>query len=264
MSQSDSPTSDSEVPVNPDIPSVEVKPGIQKSEGQLTIFFTVAAAILSFLGFKYSPNSVQNAWEAVQTLIQTLGPLAAAVPILKNYINSRGKVTSNALLFNAQLQNPMVVGNNSPHPLMAQGLMGGGAGLDSILSSIAGGSGKKDPRTWIGLSKIVGSIVPGGAVVNKVLDKTGIGGPDSGGGVDPKEIEDAFKTVVMEIQTLQTQSENLRVQNENLTTIVIALWNLQPQLTGQTAQVGRLEPVLAFLERNPQMLGKLSTPSSQR
>jgi hypothetical protein len=145
-------------------PKVEVKPGYQKSEGQLTILFVMVAAFMSLLGFKYSPLQVQNAYEAIQTLTYTLGPLLAAVPILKNYINSRGKIASNSVWANAGLLNP-AVSKDGVSP-MALGLMGGKFDLGGIL----GGKDWKDPKRYIDLGKIASGVIPGGGAAGKILD----------------------------------------------------------------------------------------------
>lgn len=204
--------------VNPDIPSVQAKPGYQTSQGILTALFTVVSLGLSFLGFKYSPEKVETAYQAIQTLVQIVGPLVANIPILTNYINSRGKIQSNSLWANAQLQNPLVSkdGNSPLAGLFAQqGL--GGFSIDSILSAIGGGSGKKDPSTYIGLAKIIAGLAPGGDAVTKVLDKTGIGGSQGSGSqqgsgssttpqpqqLDPKEVEQALEAIVEAIHDLQ-------------------------------------------------------------
>lgn len=202
-------------------PKVEVKPGYQKSEGQLTILFVMVAAVMSLLGFKYSPLQVQNAYEAIQTLIYTLGPLLAAVPILKNYINSRGKIASNSVWANAGLLNP-AVSKDGVSP-MALGLLGGKFDLGSIL----GGKDWKDPKRYIDIGKLASGVIPGGAVAGKILDTVTGGG--SGGGVaepDPefaKEVEQGFQLVTQRLNDMQT--------------VVVAQWNImRPDLPVQNWQ----------------------------
>jgi hypothetical protein len=225
--------------VDPRVPRVDSKPGIQKSEGQLTVLYTLASIVLSYIGFKYSPDKIETAWGAIQTLIYVVGPMLLNVPILKNYINSRGIVTSNTVWANAGLQNPLVSKDGAAsalaaHSLMQQGLLGG-VGLDSILSTIGGGTGKKDPKTYIGLAKIIAGLAPGGSVIEKGIDKIGLGGsdPSKGAGVDPDEIRQAFTTVV---QTISQQQS-----------IILYLWNEgHPQLT-----TTRIEPIMAYIETHP-------------
>jgi hypothetical protein len=254
MSQQTSPftsnglpnTTTGEVPVDPITPKVIVKPGIQTSQGIFTGLATVFAFLLSFLGFHYTPSQIQNVSEGIVHLGTSLGPLVALVPILTNYINSRGKTTSNALLFNAQLQNPLVMGNNSPSPLMAQGLLGGGSGLNSILGQLAGGSGIKDPKTIIGLAKLVGSLVPGGAVVEKTLDKVGIGGSGSGASassIDPQEIKDAFEQLV---DVLKTQQATIKAQGESLSSQLNVITHQQTVLLYLVNALIHINPVLRY------------------
>jgi hypothetical protein len=120
-------TSSSETLVDPSVPRVDSKPGYQTSQGILTGISVIAAFVLSFLGFHFTPAQIQGVGEGIVHLGTSLGPLVALIPILTNYINSRGKIASNTVWANAGLQNPLV-SKDGMSPLIAQKLMNGSNG----------------------------------------------------------------------------------------------------------------------------------------
>lgn len=134
-------------------PSTEPKAGWATSQGQLTAIFTVVSMLLAFLGWKFSPEQVDNIYQLILTLLTVVGPLLVNVPILKDYINSRGKIQSNAIWADASVKTGGSTGN-PPVPL---------AGLNM-------GKIFKDPKTYGKILDIVNDtgIVPGPA--GKILD----------------------------------------------------------------------------------------------
>jgi hypothetical protein len=220
--------------VDPRVPRVDSKPGIQKSEGQLTVLYTLASIVLSFIGFKYSPDKIETAWGAIQTLIYVVGPMLLNVPILKNYINSRGIVTSNTVWANAGLQNPLVSKDGAASAMMAQGLLSTqGLGLDSILSAIGGGTGKKDPKTYIGLAKIIAGLAPGGSVIEKGIDKIGLGGSQQGGAAVTATDPEFEKIVVQGFTAISQRLDQL----ERVTLITYNMTQIPARQVGSIGEI---------------------------
>jgi hypothetical protein len=179
----------SEVETNPpNLPSVTIKPGWQTSEAHLTALFGVASVVLSLLGLHYTPDRIQNIYEAVLDLLKVFGPIAAFVPILFNYITSRGKAKS--------------------------------SGFD--VGSILGGRDWKDPQRYIDLAKLAGTVAPGGGAITKILDKTGLGGKDTAHTLTDNDILGGFQQVSEQLATISDglhkitnilQAHNLREDN---------------------------------------------------
>lgn len=72
--------------------------GLTTSSGQFTAIFTLVALILGLLGYHYSPDKIETWFQTANTFLLSVGPLLAAVPVLVTYINSRGKIQSNAII----------------------------------------------------------------------------------------------------------------------------------------------------------------------
>jgi hypothetical protein len=188
-------------------PQVSVKPGWQTSQGQMTGLFTVAALLLSALGFHYSAAQISGGYDALLHLGQTLGPILALIPVLTNYINSRGKITSNTAWANAAIHQANITGVVMP----AQNF----AGTNRLLDGFLGGKDWKDPARYGGLVKVAGSLgVPGAGAAGSILDKVGGGGHPAGG--DPErrytdaQIDEAFAAIMAQLADITTQLKNLR------------------------------------------------------
>lgn len=81
-----------------DLPQISPKPGYKTSQGQLTALFTVASMALAFFGYSsWTPEKLDNIYQTISQVLVIIGPLLALIPVLKNYINSRGKIQSNSI-----------------------------------------------------------------------------------------------------------------------------------------------------------------------
>lgn len=142
-----------------DLTMISPKSGVTTSQGQLTIWFGIIAAILSAVGFATSPEQVENWYAMIQNLITILGPLLAYVPVLITYINSRGKIQSNNLWANAAIASGL---NNKAEVMQLAGIN------DGRLGDIIGGITK-------GI-KIGGALgIPKLGKVGKIIDEVGEG-----------------------------------------------------------------------------------------
>lgn len=158
-----------------------IVPGYQTSQGQMTVAFAVVAFLLSFLGFNYSTVQVENVFTTIVRVLEILGPLLMLVPVLNNYINSRGKIQSNAIWATASTQQ----GEQLPPVELA--------GLGRIL----GGKNWKDPQRYINIGKVAGEFVPG---VGQVIDK--IDGDDNQR--KNTDIEDLRAVIEMQNKQIET------------------------------------------------------------
>lgn len=131
-----------------DAPSVGPKPGYKTTSGQLTIFIGLLAALLSVSGIwkGATPEKVENIYQVINNLIEAIGPLLAFVPVLITYINSRGKIQSNAMMATTALNTD------------ARMIGGFGGKLGQILSGVT---------TGIKIGKAVG--IPGTKQADNVL-----------------------------------------------------------------------------------------------
>lgn len=146
-----------------DLPQLAPKPGFKTSQGQLTAVFGLVAFLASAFGFKYSSGDVSNLYAMIENLVTILGPLLAFVPVLINYINSRGKIQSNALWASASLSTG--VGQTGTHsPGQPLGIAGG-------IGDLLGGRNWKSPERYLNIAKIGSKFVPGlGNVVDAVSE----------------------------------------------------------------------------------------------
>lgn len=144
-----------ETPAQPS-PQLQSVPGYQTTSGQFTALFTVVALFLGLLGYHYSPEKIETWVELANTLCTTLGPILALVPVLITYVNSRGKIASNALNANAVVMSPTVT-----EPLVPF--------KSGVLQSAIGGDSWKDPQRYENLLHIATALgVPGAGAANKV------------------------------------------------------------------------------------------------
>lgn len=150
---------------------LKVTPGLQTSSGQLTAILTVAALILSAFGYHYSPAQIDTWVQMVQTLITTLGPILALIPVAITYINSRGKIISNTTAANAAIISPTapsIVGDSTVVNPPAT-LLGGGTVMDKVVTALptvaaatSGDLNFKDPNTYGQLLHVASELgVPG-------------------------------------------------------------------------------------------------------
>jgi len=177
-----------------DLPQLAPKPGFRTSQGQLTAVFSFAALILSAVGFKYSSSDVENLYVMIQNVITVVGPLLALIPVLINYINSRGKIQSNALWASASLSTGL--GKDGLQSLATAPAQF--AGLGKML----GGKNWKDPKRYLNIARIGGSVVPGLGTVTDLLD-----GSD---GADQQQLNEQL------IQGMQTLGDNQKALNDKL------------------------------------------------
>lgn len=163
-----------------DLPSISPKPGWQTSQGQLTGVFGVVALLLSFLGWKFSSDDVMNMYQLIQNAITVIGPLVVFAKVLYEYINSRGKIQSNAMWATASLST-----GNAQSTMVSGTPVGFAGGLD--LGKLIKGKGWKDPNTYIDLAKIAGNFVPAVGAVTQHL------GDDDDRNITDEQITDTFK-----------------------------------------------------------------------
>lgn len=144
-------------------PQLQAPSGITTSSGQFTALFTLVALALSFLGLHYSPDQVESWVALANKLAITLGPLLAIVPVLMNYITSRGKIQSNTLMANAQiLTQPPIIGSQvlaTPH------------GFADGMTGIIGGNDWKDPQRYENLLNVAAQVGVPGAAQASALDQ---------------------------------------------------------------------------------------------
>lgn len=185
--------SNDDPPTKPEnLPSIGVKTGYKTSQGQITYVIGAVCVILSLMGvFKYDQAKVDTYVGMANNLLETLGPILAFVPIIISYINSRGKVQSNAINATAHINTmnvpqigklasfsggellPPVEGNEGR--LMTAHGVAGIPGLGSF----------KDPKTYEKIAKGVGIFIPQvGSVVNAIE------------GSDTSHLDEKFKTDV--------------------------------------------------------------------
>lgn len=138
--------------------------GLATSSGQFTAIFTLAALILSFFGFHYSPDQISGWVESINHLAVTLGPILAAIPVLIAYINSRGKIASNIANATAVVQSAIAAPKITELTATPTPLLGGG-----ILGQVVGGNDWKDPQRYENLLHIASDLgVPGAIAADKV------------------------------------------------------------------------------------------------
>lgn len=127
---------------------ITTKSGLLTSSGQFTAIFTLAALLLSFAGLHYSSEQIENWFVVINNVIITLGPLIAIVPVIMNYVNSRGKIASNAITSQASMVAAQSQGAIAP--IMGQ-------------ATLIGGPNWKDPHTYeqiLDIAKAVGVPIP--------------------------------------------------------------------------------------------------------
>lgn len=156
--------------VKPDTPSVTPKAGWSTSQGQLTAVFTIVCLVLGALGFHYTPEQFNDWADRINSIAVTIGPIIAAALTLWSYINSRGKIASNALNANAAIKIAALA------PPAIQGVAGTlmepanfAGGLGDMFGGLIGGKDWKDPERYGNLIHVAGQLgVPGIEQVDKV------------------------------------------------------------------------------------------------
>jgi hypothetical protein len=143
---------------------IQVASGYKSATGQFTAIFTVVALILSAVGYHYSATQVENWFTMINNLLTTIGPMLAIIPVLMTYINSRGKIASNAINATAQIVAPPVI---TPPPITGELISATAAPVD-----FAGLGSFKDPRTYADIVHIAGELgVPGAAQADAIQQK---------------------------------------------------------------------------------------------
>ena len=160
-----------------DLPKLSPKPGYQTSQGQLTALFTVVSLILAAIfGWKISPYQISTWYGAIVAIVAIIGPLVANIPVLTNYINSRGKIQSNSLWASAAV-------NMNPSPENQLRAFGG---WGKIVKGI--GQGVK-----VGADL---GIIPGGKLAKAGGEMAiAIGDSDDGRKISDEDIAKSFKTL---------------------------------------------------------------------
>jgi hypothetical protein len=152
-------------PVNAGPPALP-KPGYATTSGQFTGIFTLVALILSLIGYHYSPTQIENWAQMAENFIKVLGPIIAIVPVLITYINSRGKIASNAI----------VTANTPPAITAVGGTIAELVDRDPFQFAGVGGLDFKNPKTYESLLHIAGELgVPGAHQADTVAQKVPIG-----------------------------------------------------------------------------------------
>lgn len=143
------------------------KDGWKTSQGQLTALFVVASLILSLFGITKTPEEISGYVELANTLVTTALPIITAAISLIYYIISRGKIQSNSLWANAQIQ----VSQNQNPPQMIAPL------VPDRFTRVLGGDDWKDPERYGNILKIASALgVPGANQIDKVNDKFDLDG----------------------------------------------------------------------------------------
>lgn len=221
-----------------------LKPAIKSLEGKMTIAFGIAAVGLSLVGIHTTPERISGWYEGIMGVAKTLGPLAVYLPILFNFITSRGKLKSNKVNADAMRETLPAAAF-----LSQQGFDVGG-----LLGALGGGKGVKDPNTYVGLARIIGGLA--GGKTGKTIDRiTGGMGEGSGSGAPAdytafqKEVEQGFDLIANRLETLEKEVGDLQL---DLMTKAAGL-TAQIQTTDRTtrdflARLNTLEPTVRELQ----------------
>lgn len=82
-----------------------ITPGYKTSSGQLTFVFTLIALLLSYLGYnKISAGQIDTIYQAITNLIEAIGPIIVAVPVLINYVTNRHNLATEVVKQTGQAQ----------------------------------------------------------------------------------------------------------------------------------------------------------------
>jgi hypothetical protein len=169
-----------------DPPVITPKNGWLTSEGQITAAVTLVLSILSGIGVIHMTDTQTNdIMSFIHNAFTVIVPIAGVVTLLWSYINSRGKLKSNAVNATAAVQ---LASTSAPMALAA---------LPKI--------NFKDPSTYLDIAKIAAGtgLIPGPA--GKILDSV-VGQTDNS---DLKDFEgqvaDAFKAVDSRLKALESK-----------------------------------------------------------
>lgn len=202
-----------EPPTNPaNLPSIGTKPGWTTSQGQLSAVFVVVSMIFAAFGYKnLSPDKIENVYELLAAFAPIIIPLLGSIPVINNYIVSRGKEKSNAIWATAAVNTANAGGNTGPN--IAATLVGGKLGtLGKIAGGLLGGRDWKDPERYLEIGKTVSEIVPGGAKINKVLESIGTGQK-----VPVEELSEAVELIIQnQVETEKRSHQRFEIVREML------------------------------------------------
>jgi hypothetical protein len=96
------------------LPKMSPKEGYKTSQGHFTALFILASLIMSLWGYHKSPEQIETYVQLIDTLLKTVLPLLMNVPVLNNYVNSRGKIQSNSLWASAEIAKAQAQGTGIP------------------------------------------------------------------------------------------------------------------------------------------------------
>lgn len=163
----------------PPMPPVQIQPGLSTTAGQFTALFTLVSLILAAVGYHYSASQIEGWAQAANNLATTIGPLLMIIPVLIGYINSRGKIQSNAIMAQAHIATGVPVGAttveaSSLMPLISKPRSSGNTleaipGIIGAAGSMTAPGGFKDPKTYGQILEVAKDLgVPGAAQADAV------------------------------------------------------------------------------------------------
>lgn len=134
------------------VPDFNVTPGWKTSQGQMTGIFTVICMVLAVFGYTIQPESIVDWVTRIETIALAIIPILTALFSIITYINSRGKIASNAINAKAHV---MASAASSPPQVLGQ-----------VAEFTSGGllddKTWKDPKTYEKLIHIASEVgVPG-------------------------------------------------------------------------------------------------------
>ena len=134
--------------------------GLTTSSGQLTVTITLVCTILAALGFHFSPDQFLTWFDAAEHWATIATPIVVMLIQIFNFTNSRGKIASNTVNANKDIQVAALVGK----PVLGQVAELGTPILGKLIThepihtkDILEGENWKDPERYM---DIVSKVVP--------------------------------------------------------------------------------------------------------
>lgn len=131
---------DEDVP--PSNPVIIPKAGWATSQGQMTAIVQIFCMVMLWFGYNIEPSQVDSVIANADRWAAMILPFLTMIGTLVPYINSRGKIQSNAINANSAIQ----VANL--------------AGLGGV-GAVLGGKNWKDPARYGKIAEIAGAFIPG-------------------------------------------------------------------------------------------------------